>query len=87
MGKHFFYAPTKLSQSLKLSLIKILGLYDFLQGHIIRTADHIKSKITNKKLFSLYNNSIEITAELMENFYKNLTENKPLLDRFGYNFA
>lgn len=87
MGKKFFYAPTRLSQTLKLSLIRILGLYDFLQGHIIRTSDHPKSKITNEKLFSLYNNSVEITAELMDNFYKNLTENKPLLDRFGYNFA
>ncbi|UTC82204.1 zinc dependent phospholipase C family protein [Treponema denticola] len=87
MGKHFFYAPTRLSQILKLSLIKILGLYGFLQGHIIRTADHIKSKITNKKLFSLYNNSIEITAELMENFLKNLTDGRPFLDRFNYRFS
>ncbi|UTC74056.1 zinc dependent phospholipase C family protein [Treponema sp. OMZ 792] len=87
MGKRFFYAPTKFSQGLKLFLIKILGLYDFLQGHIIRAADHAKSEITNKKLFSLYNNSIEITAELMENFSKNLKDNKPFLDRFNYNFS
>lgn len=87
MGKHFFYSPTRFSQCLKLILIRFFGMYNFLQGHIIRSADHPKSKISNEKLFLLYNNSIEITAELMDNFYKNLTENKPLLDRFGYNFT
>lgn len=86
-GKCFFYAPTRFSQCLKLFLIRVFGIYNFLQGHIIRTDDHVKSKITNEKIFYLYNNSVEITAELMENFYKNITENKPLLDRFNYNFA
>ncbi|UTC68418.1 MULTISPECIES: zinc dependent phospholipase C family protein [unclassified Treponema] len=86
-GKHFFYAPTDFSQKIRLTLFKLLGLYDFLNGHIMKTADHPQSKITNKKLFSLYNNSIQITAELMDNFYKKLIEDKPLLDRFNYNFA
>ncbi|UTC63436.1 zinc dependent phospholipase C family protein [Treponema sp. OMZ 787] len=87
IGKRFFYAPTRLSQILKLLLISVLGLYNFLQGHIIRTRDNAKSKITNQKLFSLYNNSIEITAGLMENFAASIKDNKPFLERFNYNFS
>lgn len=86
-GKKFFYAPTRFSQFLRFSLIRMLGVYDFLQGHIMKTSYHPKSTITNEKLFSLYNNSIEITAELMNNFYKHLQGREKLLNRFDYNFA
>lgn len=86
-GKRFFYAPNKISQDLKLGLLKITGLYNSFQGHIMRSVSNPKSIITNKELFSLFNGSIDVTVNLMKNFYAHITMQTPLVQRFTYLFA
>lgn len=86
-GKHFFYAPNKISQNLKFGLLKITGLYNSFQGHIMRNVSNPKSLITNQELFSLFNASIEVTANLMKNFYEHITIQTPLSQRFMHLFA
>ena len=85
-GKHFFYAPNRIFQGLRFALLKITGLYDTLQGHVMKTNSNPKSGITNKELFILYNNSVTITARLMNNFYEHITQNIPLPQRFNRAF-
>ncbi len=86
-GKRFFYAPNKISQNLKFGLLKITGLYNSFQGHIMRNISNPKSIITNQELFSLFNGSIDVTVNLMKNFYEHITIHTPLSKRFTHLFA
>lgn len=85
-GKRFFYAPNKISQNLKLYLLKTTGLYNSLHGHIMRSASNEKSIITNKELFLLFNSSIEITAPLIKNFFDHIISGIQLSERFNFTF-
>ncbi|MGF7107571.1 zinc dependent phospholipase C family protein [Treponema pedis] len=85
-GKRFFYSPNSLSQNLLFALLKLTCLYTSLQGHIMKKKSNPKSVITNKELLILFDGSIKIGVNLMNNFYEHLEENIPLLDGFNCSF-
>lgn len=84
--KWIFYAPSAFSQELRFMLMRILGLYDSLQGHIMKTHSNAKSTITNPKLFALYQKSIQKTAELISNFHGHILYGTPLHPHFNTRF-
>ncbi|MEL3907094.1 MAG: hypothetical protein P1P65_08750 [Treponema sp.] len=86
-GKRFFYSPSKISQRFKFYLLRRFGLYESLQGHIMKTVSNPKSTITNAGLLKCYEGSIKITQGLMENFCEYIVHRTPLSGRFNLRFA
>lgn len=84
--KWIFYAPSSLSQEIRFLLMKMLGLYDSLQGHIMKTHSNPKSAITNQKLSALYQISINKTVELITNFHQHLLHRAELHPHFNARF-
>ena len=83
---NFLVSPNRLKRSLIVAGLKISGNYDGMIGLIMKYEPINECKEINKKLFELFNKSIAPTAEIIEEFYKNIKSNEKLDERFKRNF-
>lgn len=83
---NFLVAPNPLKRFLIVASLKISGNYEGMIGLIMNYEPIKEFNEINETLFELYNEAIEPTAEIIEEFYKIIKSNEELNNRFKRNF-
>lgn len=81
-----FNTPNKLSRFVIFSVLRIIILYDKLQGIFYNLNENQKCKNICTNIEFLYNNSVNKTAHILEDFYASIKNNYPLPKRLNRNF-
>ena len=75
-----------LKRSILLRGMRMLGVYDSMQGHIMRRRPLKKCKESTEELISLFKLAVLETLTVIEDFYDTLEEEGYLNGRFGRNY-
>lgn len=81
-----FNSPNRLSRFIIFSVLKMVVLYDRLQGIFFNLDENPKCKNICTNIESLYNNSVNKTANILEDFYVSIKYNYPLPKRLDRDF-
>lgn len=79
-------SPNKLTRFMIFSSLKVFFIYDKIQGIFFHFKDNPKCKDICVNIETLYNNSINKTATVINDFYNSLKKDTPLSERFNRDF-
>lgn len=78
--------PNEASRKLKLGLMKALGVYDSIQGHIMRKEPLPGCRESTEELYRLWKQAIPETAGIIEEFCRTIEDREYLNPRFDRNY-
>lgn len=83
---NFLVAPSPLKRSLIIWGLKLSGNYEKMIGLLMSYESVEECNEINKGLYDLYKAAINPTADIIEEYYKNINKSVNLNDRFNRNF-
>lgn len=84
--KKLLVAPTTFKRNSLNLLMKISGLYEYIQGHLFKATVNPKSHLTSPKLLMLYEEAIDKAVNLVEDFDFCINNGLQLSKSFDRNF-
>ena len=67
-------------------IMRLSMFYDELEGHMLDLRPKKYSSKTNQSLMTIFQKTVPMTAEILQDFHKSVTEGKPLNERFHCTF-